>query len=165
VYFNARGGTYGLGIADFNGDGKDDVATTTILNVNTTSQAGVLEVFSGAASRSFDPPVIYTIANIPSLYQVVTGDFNGDGKPDLAMLIGTDLSGALIEPTPVAVFENQGDGTFTAPVSYVVGGASGYATAIAASDFNGDGVTDIAVTMDDDESPVWSVSVLLSESE
>jgi len=104
-------------------------------------------VFTGAGDGTLSGPVSYTIANIPSGYQIVTGDFNGDGKPDLAMVIGQDSQGALIEPVPVAVFENLGDGSFAARVTYTVGGADlEYAMAIAAGDFNGDGVTDIAVT-------------------
>jgi hypothetical protein len=182
VFFNAGDGTlrsevtyvaspdwiaYGLAVADFNGDGKDDVATTTILNPNAASEATVLQVFTGASNGSLNGPVSYPIANIPSVYQIVTGDFNGDGKPDLAMVIGHTSQGALVDPVPVAVFENLGDGTFGAPVTYgVAGGAMDYGTSIAAGDFNGDGVTDIAVTTSSEDPPYpVAVNVLLSKCE
>jgi hypothetical protein len=159
---------YGLAVADFNGDGRDDVATTTIQNPNAAAtETSVLEVFTGAGDGTLSGPVSYTIANIPSGYQIVTGDFNGDGKPDLAMVIGQDSQGALIEPVPVAVFENLGDGSFAAPVTYTVGGADlEYAMAIAAGDFNGDGVADIAVATMGEVSPYpVAVNVLLSNCE
>ena len=182
VFFNGGDGTfrneltfvastgwvaYGLGVADFNGDGKDDVATTTIRNPNQSNETNVLEVFSGAGNDTFSGPAMYPIVDVPSVYQVVTGDFNGDGRPDIAIVIGLSPTGGPIEPTPVSVFENLGDGTFGAPVTYHVGGGlMEYATAIAAGDFNGDGITDIAVTTDGDESASpLTVSVLLSQCE
>jgi hypothetical protein len=182
VFFNAGDGTfrseatfvastgwiaYGLGVADFNGDGKDDVATTTILNPNLSNEAIVLEVFTGAGNGTFNGPAMYPIVDVPSVYQVVTGDFNGDGKPDLAIVMGLSPTSGPIEPTPVSVFENLGDGTFGAPVTYTVAGqARSVATAIAAGDFNGDGVTDLAVTTEGEEDPYpVALDVLLSECE
>jgi hypothetical protein len=181
VFFNAGDGTFGrevtyvvdsgvagLGVADFNGDGKDDIATTTTLNAGAANESYVLDVFSGADNRSFNGPAQYAIVNIPFVSQIVTGDFNGDGKPDLAMVLGpNDPNGGWIEPLPVAVFENRGDGTFGAPVTYHVGGELfEYATAIAAGDFNGDGVTDIAVTTSGETAPTpQAVNILLSRCE
>jgi FG-GAP-like repeat len=144
---------HGLAIADFNGDGKDDLATTTILQPNSSNQAIVLDVFRGSTG-GFDGPVSYPVANAPSVNQLVTGDFNGDREPDLAMVIGSSINSP---PIQVVVFPNLGDGTFGAPVTYTVGGHdTQFAMALAAGDFNGDGVTDIAVAT------TLSVNVLLS---
>jgi hypothetical protein len=177
VFFNAGDGTFrsavtyvagaGLAVADFNGDGKDDIATATTLNPNTPGQVMVLQVFTGAANGSLNGPVNYPIVNAPSVSQIVTGDFNGDGKPDLAMVVGDDPSRRPILSTSVSVFENLGDGTFSAPVIYSAGGQAGeFATAIAAGDFNGDGVTDIAVGMYCDVLPCnLAVNVLSSKCE
>ena len=64
---------------------------------------------------------------------VVTGDFNQDGIPDLAV---ASFSGA------VSVMIGNGDGTFRGQVDYVTGaGARGIVT----GDFNGDGKLDLAV--------------------
>lgn len=65
---------------------------------------------------------------------VATGDFNGDGKPDmvLAAFITNDLM----------VFLGKGDGTFRTGTSYPVG-AEPWSVAVA--DFNDDGLLDLAV--------------------
>jgi hypothetical protein len=67
---------------------------------------------------------------------VSTADFNGDGKPDLAVVwSGTSTSG-------VAILLGKGDGTFASEVSYPTGTYSSDATI---ADFNGDGNLDLAV--------------------
>ncbi len=78
-------------------------------------------------------------------WSIVVADFDGDGKPDLAIANGSGLD--------VSVLINLGNGTFTAAVSYPVGGT---AVSVAAADFNGDGKPDLAVA---DQS---KVSVLLN---
>jgi len=73
--------------------------------------------------------------NYPSGYEsvaVAVGDFNGDGKPDLAVSdLGNDVS----------ILLGKGDGTFEPAVYY--GAGSGPET-VAVGDFNGDGKLDLA---------------------
>lgn len=69
-----------------------------------------------------------------SLTGLVAGDFNGDGKVDLA---ATDSA-----TNRVDVLLGNGDGTFSAPVQYPVGASP---VAISTGDFNGDGRLDLAV--------------------
>ncbi|TMB93447.1 MAG: VCBS repeat-containing protein, partial [Chloroflexi bacterium] len=65
---------------------------------------------------------------------VATGDFNGDGGPDLALAdYGSDK---------VSILKGNGDGTFTIGSSYPVGKQP---RAIVAADFNHDGKLDLAV--------------------
>ena len=67
-------------------------------------------------------------------YFVAAGDFNGDGKLDLAV---ANLNGAT-----VSILLGQGDGTFAAQTTYPTGSNP---QSIAIGDFNGDGRLDLAV--------------------
>jgi hypothetical protein len=74
------------------------------------------------------------------------GDFNGDGKLDIAIPQNTGNT--------VSVELGNGDGTFAAAVDYGVGASPNF---VLAADFNGDGNLDLAVASGVDE----SISILL----
>jgi len=70
----------------------------------------------------------------PSRSLVAVGDFNGDGKPDLALVNANS--------SEISIMLGNGDGTFHAAASYGTGNPP---VAIAVGDFNGDGRPDLAV--------------------
>jgi len=119
----------GLAVADFDGDGKPDVATS-------DAQGGQIFVSLNHGDGSFAPPVAITGNGGP----LAAADIDGDGKPDL--VVGYATGGA---ESTVAVLLNEGHGTFGAPTRYTVQGNS--ISQIVPTDLNGDGKMDL-VTID-----------------
>ena len=91
----------GLTIADFDHDGATDIAVA-----GTDRGAAVVVVLLGRRGGAFAPPVRYPAGASGTAAAVVTADFDGNGKPDLAALF-TGASGSSI-----AVLSGKGDGTF-----------------------------------------------------
>ncbi len=113
--------------ADINRDGKVDVLATG--NPSLTLRAGIgTGNLAAPISTNSDLPLDLTIT-----------DFNHDGNPDIAVMFWTGSSVFDVE-----VMLGNGNGTFTAPVIYPVGGHSG--SFIEAGDVNGDGHPDLVVT-------------------
>jgi hypothetical protein len=90
-------------------------------------------VLLGNGNGTFQTAVNYAAGFGPN--SVAVGDFNGDGRADLAV---TNQSGK-----NVSVLLGNGNGTFQAAVNYTVGIDP---TSVAIGDFNGDGMTDLAVS-------------------
>jgi uncharacterized protein (TIGR03437 family) len=90
-----------------------------------------VSVLLGNGDGTFQAAVNYSAG----YSSVVVGDFNGDGKADLAV---TNLN----SPN-VSVLVGKGDGTFQAAVNYQAGRDP---ESLAVGDFNGDGVSDLAVS-------------------
>src|SRR5215471_13423195 len=87
---------YDVAVADFNGDGKPDVATVSFFN-----QAVYIRL--GQGNGTFTGTTSYLPGAYPS--RVAVGDFNGDGRKDVAVLSAY--------PGRLSVLLGQGDGTFT----------------------------------------------------
>jgi len=82
------------------------------------------------SAQSFAPPASYTVGTNP--FDGALGDFNGDGKPDLAVANNTTHN--------ISVLLGNGDGTFGAKTDYDVG-QQAYGVVI--TDLNSDGKLDI----------------------
>jgi hypothetical protein len=99
----------------------------------TSGNAQIATTSLAPAVTTFTAPILYAAGPWP--YQMAVGDFNGDGKSDIAI---AEQNGQ----NAVDVMIGHGDGTFSAPVSYSAGRGTFYA---AVGDFNGDGIQDLAV--------------------
>lgn len=129
-----------VGIADFDRDGKQDLA---ILNQELDDVA----VFLGKGDLSFQEPLNFPVVSVPS--ECALADYNSDGIMDIA------CSGEFEDN--VAVLIGLGDGTFAPLVEFAAGVAP---AGIATADFNQDRKPDLAVTNQDTE----SVSILLNST-
>jgi hypothetical protein len=126
----SNGGPYqqGLAIADFNNDGKLDIAVSNG-RLGFSNSIGIL---IGKGDGTFNN--VYTIADgYANPYAVVAGDFNGDGNQDLAV--------TNYDNSQVMMLLGLGNGEFSEP-TYT--GLSNPSTVLIAGDFNGDGKLDLA---------------------
>jgi FG-GAP-like repeat/Abnormal spindle-like microcephaly-assoc'd, ASPM-SPD-2-Hydin len=140
----ANGAALSVAVADFDGDAKEDIAVTSA-GCNTCG----VSIVRGNGDGTFQAPLF--TANLGGPYYVAAGDFNGDGKQDLAVIgfVPTNLNVAA-----VFVLLGNGDGTFTLKTT-ITGISSPQAVML--GDFNGDGKLDMAVT----DRTTNSVSVFL----
>ncbi|HEX3151801.1 MAG TPA: VCBS repeat-containing protein [Gemmataceae bacterium] len=118
-------------VADFNNDGALDLAVATFI----PGYVGVY-VFPGYGNGLFGAPIKTVPIDIGVLTAgLAAGDFNGDGKPDLA--VGS--SGG------VSILIGAGDCTFGSATVFPAGGSPSW---IAVDDFDADGKLDLAVAND-----------------
>ena len=138
-----------IAVADFNGDGKLDLALT-----NSVGPTNAVAIVLGNGDGTFqNPPLLYSAGLLPTA--VVSLDVNGDGKPDLAVAGGYGVLSYFSLTTLI----NQGDGTFANPVSFPV---LQFPYSAVVGDFNNDGHVDIATTS---FTQTGGVSVLLGKGD
>ncbi len=124
VCYTISSQTRSIASADFNNDGKADMAT---VGLNTSDVCILL----GDGAGGFAQMINYPVCKTP--YAVTIADFNSDGKMDFAVC----------KYDTVEVLFGNGLGNFSNPVYLHTGPLT---KAILSADFNGDGNMDIATT-------------------
>src|SRR5215213_1747590 len=126
-----------IDVADFNGDSIEDLVVAVPHNGSRTA------ILIGNGDGTFREPLVLTDPGLHLPQQQAVADYNGDGFQDLALSLGDGSEGLM------QIRNGNGDGTFQAPVQYLVppdtSSLGGIATL--AANLNGDTKPDIALNI------------------
>lgn len=126
----------GLVAGDFDGDGRTDFA----VSVNSGQQISIMRTMpdgSVAVTQQLQTGLSFSANAFPFLSAMAVGDFNGDGRLDIAFSLQSDPAGQSLE-----VFMNDGTGNFSGPI---VVDAGVVVDRMVSGDFNRDGRSELAI--------------------
>lgn len=151
----------GFAVGDFNGDGNQDVAALVDI-VGEQSESSEIYLYLGNGDGTFQAPQkLHVSALVP--VAILAGDFNGDGKLDLAALGGDsgDYGGQ------VSLLLGDGNGRFGSPIHLRLPNDPAFAPqAMTLGDFNGDNALDLAVAFSNEDTNHTSfVRILLGNGD
>jgi hypothetical protein len=127
---SVTGAYSGIAAADLTGNGKPDL----IVPITYAFEPYEISILKNKGNGTFDAPVNYALPIGPDA--VAAGDFNNDGKADIAVM-NFGNSGS------ITILLNSGTATFPSYTTYPI---NGYGYGIAVGDFNKDGNLDIVAT-------------------
>jgi hypothetical protein len=141
--FSASGALSSISVADFNGDGRPDVAAA-------NGSSGAVSLFMGNGDATFQGERMVFLGGGLTPLSAVSGDFNGDGAADLIVAYRS----ADFTQGGLAVLLGNGDGSFQSPVKIALpfalvtqGVGTATTAALTVADFNGDGKTDVVTAV------------------
>ncbi len=127
---------WGITISDLDGDGKPDLAV--ICSFISSNLSIFRNTSNGIGTISFDSSIDFPLSG--SARSITNGDMDGDGKPDLSVLIGASSY-------KVSIFRNSSTGagmiSFDPTVDFSTSTSNPYFIAI--GDLDGDGKPELAI--------------------
>ncbi|HTR26068.1 MAG TPA: FG-GAP-like repeat-containing protein [Terriglobales bacterium] len=137
---------YGVAVADFNKDGKPDVAF-----LQGTGGVAYVSVMLGNGDGTFSAPVnVFTFPVNDYSQGILARDFNGDGKMDIAF--------TLHQLNEIVFLPGNGDGSFGAPVISTTTQSPDF---MQTADLDGDGKLDVVMV----DQPTNMVSVAFGKGD
>jgi hypothetical protein len=136
VDFATNGNARAVVIADFNGDGRPDLAVANgdpMVTGDKSVSVYLSLIDAGTLTAAFTGRTEFEIPDSP--HGMAVADFNLDGKPDLVVASTSSPAAVLLNTTPAMAM------TPTFAAAQLIGSA---ASAVAVSDINGDGKPDLA---------------------
>jgi len=132
-------------LTDIDGDGYPDIVELNNFSMGAQSIDVYLSKnansFGTSASPIYVPSYSIPLTNYPTQYKYLfTGDFNGDGLPDLGTVV---LPSAANNVVTALNTSTTGNASFAAPTALPTGVSI---TDIASADINGDGFSDLLIT-------------------
>jgi hypothetical protein len=126
-----------IDLADLTGDGLPDII---VAQDAYNSTPGSIDVIHNNGNGTFAPYAsVGTFPNMDGGVRLITGDFTGDGIPDILVGYGTGQSSSVIMLLP-----GKGNGQFGSPITVASLAGSGSAPKMAFADFGDNGVGDFA---------------------
>lgn len=113
-------------VSDLDSDGHADIIASCAGNV--PADTGGVAVLLGRGDGTFSQPIVHALDHPTA--DIAPGDFNADGRPDIAALSGSTIR----------LFFGRGDGTLEPPLAF---NARPFPRAIALGDLNADGRLDV----------------------
>lgn len=140
VSHGADGNPHFVAVADFDDDGISDLVVANWNSNNVSLLLGLGD--NGRGNGGFTTAVNYPLGS--SVFALAVADFSQDGILDLAA-VAMDGNASMLLGRGT---DGRGDGSLVNAVVYPVGTLP---TSVAASDFNGDGILDLAVANQDSD--------------
>src|SRR5215472_5511571 len=149
AHFPVGSHPWSVAVGDFNEDGKKDLAVA-------NSGSNTVSILLGRGDGTFEAARTIGVG-IGGATAVAVGDFNRDGHADLAV---TNRGTSAFPATAgtVSILLGRGDGTFEPARNFAV---ETNPVSLAASDFNRDGILDLAVANNNSD----NVSILLGNGD
>ncbi|MGA8306621.1 MAG: FG-GAP-like repeat-containing protein [Candidatus Acidiferrales bacterium] len=165
----------GITAADFNHDGKLDIAYSfmdTSFTTHNITQGFVVQLGNG--NGTFKAPVITTTYSSPNAPLVffsnfigAVADVNGDNFPDVFLILPTVITNGTLQHQ-TELFVANGDGSFKAPSNLTLTGnmlaptsSSKSGVPIAVADFSGDGKADLVAAGSSADGTVPEIAIAL----